>query len=152
MSRKISKHRTDEIRPHMLEKLVAWLGGLLVATLMALSTSPALAQSGGAGWSLPSMNPLLGDVAGITPANFLSEVQTMVNTNNARDLLRLGKQAASLVLRIEELQITFLQSSICKSNVIPAHYSKEVQIGCDLLGAQGELNRVKQKALALVSN
>lgn len=102
--------------------------------------------------SVMSSSPLMAiaNLARVDPAKFLGEVQGMVNVNNSRDLAALGMQAAKIALHIEELQISFLQNSICKSTVIPTQYSKEVQIGCELLGAQADLNRIKQKALTIV--
>lgn len=134
----------------ILEQLVAWVFAFILAAVIALSTSPAMAQGAGQ-FSLPTSIPFLGAFSDITPANFLPEVQNLVRENNARDLVSLGKQAAGVVLHIEELQIRFLQIQICNSNLIPAQYGKEVQIGCDLLGAQAQLNKIKQKALDLVS-
>ncbi len=134
----------------LLEQLIAWAAAIILAALIAFSTSPAMAQGAGQ-FSLPTSIPFLGAFSDITPANFLPEVQNLVRENNARDLVSLGKQAAGIALHIEELQIRFLQSQICNSNLIPAQYGKEVQLGCDLLGAQAELNNIKQKALNLVS-
>ncbi|MFC6282193.1 MULTISPECIES: hypothetical protein [Polaromonas] len=132
------------------EHVIACVSALLLAALMAFSTSPAMAQGVGQ-FNFPTTIPLLSALSDVTPANFLPEVQNLVRVNNARDLVQLGKQAAGIALHIEELQIRFLQSQMCNSNLIPSQYSKEVQIGCDLLGAQGELNKIKQKALDLVA-
>lgn len=141
----------SEEKAGLREHLIACAAACLLAAIMALSTSPAMAQAAGQQFNFPTTVPGLSELAAITPANFLPEVQNLVRLNNARDLASLGKKAAEIALHIEELQIKFLQSQICNSSRIPAQFGKEVQIGCDLLGAQAELNRIKQKALALVS-
>lgn len=133
-----------------LDALFAFLAACMLVIAFTMSTDKAMAQEAGPQLHLPITMPVLNEYAGITPANFLSEVQSLVQRNNARDMVSLGKRAAELSLQIEDLQIKFLQSRICNSSLIPAQYGKEVQIGCDLLGAQAELNRIKQKALSLI--
>lgn len=137
-----------------IDHLVACAAACLLAAVMALSTSPAMAQGTVGDFKLPTTIPGLSELAAITPANFLAEVQNLVRTSNARDLVALGKQAAGVALHIEELQISFLQKALCNAGPvaaqIPAQYSQEVQLGCSLIGAQAELNRIKQKALALI--
>lgn len=134
----------------LANRLFECVAAIIVAAAIALSASPSFAQGVGAQFNFPTSIPILSQLGGITPANFLPEIQNMVSLSNARDLASLGKQAAGVALRIEDLQIKFLKSQICDSNRIPVQYAKEVQIGCDLLGAQAELNKIKQSALALV--
>ena len=71
--------------PGLLEQLVAWVSAFILAAVIALSTSPAMAQGAGQ-FSLPTSIPFLGAFSDITPANFLPEVQNLVRENNARDL------------------------------------------------------------------
>ena len=91
------------------------------------------------------------DLAGVDPAAFLGRVQDLISSGNSKDIATLGKQAAKVALQVEELQISFLQTSICYSNTIPTQYAREVQLGCELLKAQSKLNQLKQQMLAKVA-
>jgi hypothetical protein len=93
----------------------------------------------------------ISDLAGVDPAAFLGRVQGLIHNGNTRDIAALGKQAAKVALQVEELQISFMQTSICNSNTIPAQYAREVQLGCELLKAQSTLNQLKQQMLAKVA-
>lgn len=152
MNKLNNSFQTDDSKDtqSLRDQVIACVCAFLLAAVIAFSTSPAMAQGVGQ-FNFPTTIPLLSAFADVTPANFLPEVQNLVRLNNARDLARLGKQAAGIALHIEELQIRFLQSQMCNSSLIPSQYSKEVQIGCALLGAQGEMNKFKQKALDLVA-
>jgi hypothetical protein len=127
----------------------------VLAAAGAAMAMPAMAQNFDSVLPLTAMTSVLGDLANVTPATFLPAVRNLTNVNNARDLAALGKQAANVALHIEELQIRLLQKAMCTAGPftanILAQYGKEVELGCSLLGAQAELNHIKQKALSLIA-
>lgn len=129
------------------------LAALTVASITL--TVPAMAQ--GFDNILPTfgLSGAMGDLANLTPANFLPAVQNFTRVSNARDLAALGKQAANVALHIEELQIKLMQKAVCMpgpvADRIPAQYSKEVELGCEMLNAQAELTQIKRKALNLIA-
>ena len=124
----------------------------LVTLLYSIMAAPIAAHAQSFD-SIMSAIPLVNmtQLSGIDPSTFLGEVQSLVKGSNARDLASLGKQAAKVALRVEELQISVMQSTLCTSGTvtsnIPAQYTKDVKLGCDLLSAQSELNKLKQKML-----
>lgn len=100
-----------------------------------------------------STGPLGGaqDLASVTPGTFLGEVKNLVSASEARDLLSLGIEGARLALRIEAMQIAFLQDKVCRGNLIPGEYAQEVRLGCQLLDAHAQINQFKQRGLAFLS-
>lgn len=106
-------------------------------------------RMGQVGSSLSAQAASLGLPADLDASTFLGHVQGMVRESNARDLTAMGREAAILTLKVEELKIGFLQKTFCASPA-SSQYAGAIDLGCQLLDIHSRMNVLKRRAVDML--